>query len=719
MKLSCQSVFLGFWGILAIMLLVSPHTMHAEQSMSTVTEKEARKNLQELQRRFEERLPYQFSFLSEFELLSGTVARISVNQGEKPVTYHTVEGLVRLSGEKLETYSVSASLNNNFQKGTEKHSVWQDGRAFELRKNLESGREEAVTTRVKLHDEIRPDEIGWFADGVFIGSNHYSEDLLGVPELKIARETTIEGDELLRIEGEIPSGTMTAWLNLEEPVTLRRASFEASSEYLASEVSGLEAFELDVAVLQYTRIDDVAFPTKATATYTYQIPGEPVKLVKRLTTTRSEIQVNPDFDSMNAFQIDFPEGTILQDYSQVGAIYIWKNGELNPYIRGPDLNGFVIGPKDNALPGATVYIYTAKVKEGTSPYCPSCYIDCGKKATTDSNGFFRIQSLDPELTFRILTVCEGYEPVFVDDVDPMKGPIRVALNQMPDKRLAAEHTIKGVVLNPDGKPVVTATVEPYGLRYGELKGVDPLAVTNERGEFIITSEEPNITLHATVRARGLAAGKFRNLVAGTRVHELKLGYGATVRGRVLDSGAPVSGIAVGVVQQDRAADGFYGEYTIGTNKNGYFALANLPPNQKYCIYGKMNSLQGKGALKTHHFIAGGRDTEVDVGELSLEPGYHVRGRVVLSDGKPVPTKTRLMLSRQDAWDSLFCELDSHGRFKADDLPGGTYSIIVRVPDYQISQSDYRLDPQNKRVVTSAIMQDVDDFIIILEPEKAE
>ena len=99
-----------------------------------------------------------------------------------------------------------------------------------------------------------------------------------------------------------------------------------------------------------------------------------------------------------------------------GSLDIGLKKQLNPYTRRPDLIGFVIGPKDNAVPGATVYIYTAKVKEGTSPYCPSCYIDCGKKVTTDSNGFFKIQSLDPELTFRILTVCEGYEPVFVDDV---------------------------------------------------------------------------------------------------------------------------------------------------------------------------------------------------------------------------------------------------------------------------------------------------------------
>ena len=296
-----------------------------EKKVPAGAQEEAHQILKELQHRFQDRPPYQLSFLTKFELLGGTRAKISVNQGEKPVTYYKVEGLVRLSGEQLETYSVSASLNNDFQKGTEYHSVWQDGRAFELRKD-KSGSEEAVTTRVKLHDEIRPDEKGWFADGVFIESNHYSEDLLGVPELKIARETGIASSELLRIEGETPSGTMAVWLNIEKPATLRRASFKASSNWV-SQLSGVNAFNLEVEVLEYVRIDEITFPTKAVATYTYRNAGEPENLVMRLTTTRSEIQVNPDFDSMNAFQIDFPEGMIVEDYG-ANVKYKWVRGEL-------------------------------------------------------------------------------------------------------------------------------------------------------------------------------------------------------------------------------------------------------------------------------------------------------------------------------------------------------------------------------------------------------
>jgi len=305
-----------------------------EKKVPAAAQEEARQILQELQHRFQSRPPFQLSFLTEFERLGGTLpgskARIIVNQGGKSVPHYKVEGLVRLSGEKLESYSVSASLNddNDFQKSVEYHSVWQDGRGFELRKYLKSGREEAVTTRVKLHDQIRPDSRGWFADGVFIDSNHYSEDLLGVPELKIARETTIAGDDLLRIEGEIPSGTMTVWLNIEKPATLKRASFKASSS-LVSQLSDVNAFNLEVEVLEYVRIDEVTFPTKAVATYTYKMPGVRENIVTRATTTRSEIQVNPDFDSVNAFQIDFSEGMSVIDYDG-NVKYKWVRGKLRP-----------------------------------------------------------------------------------------------------------------------------------------------------------------------------------------------------------------------------------------------------------------------------------------------------------------------------------------------------------------------------------------------------
>ena len=297
----------------------------AEKTLSVATQEEARQILKELQHRFQHRPPYQFSFLTEFELLRGARAGKSIHQGDKPFRYYKADGTIRCSGEKIEYLYTDAHLNDDleFQKSTEYHSVWQDGRALELRK-YKSGREEAVTTHVKLHDMIRPDSKGWFADGVFIGSNHFSESLVDAPELKIARETGIEGSELLRIEGEISSGTMTVWLSVDKPVTLKRASFKASSNF-ASHLD-INSFNLDVEVLEYTTIGDAPFPTRAIATYAYDIPGK-WKDVIRLTTTRREIRVNPDFEAMNAFQIVIPEGKIVEDYG-ANIAYKWVRGEL-------------------------------------------------------------------------------------------------------------------------------------------------------------------------------------------------------------------------------------------------------------------------------------------------------------------------------------------------------------------------------------------------------
>ena len=89
------------------------------EAAGDVPQTEARHILQELQNRFQNRTPYQLSFLTEFELLGGTIARITVNQGEKPIMFYTAEGFIRCSGEKIESFYTDAHLNDDWQKGTE------------------------------------------------------------------------------------------------------------------------------------------------------------------------------------------------------------------------------------------------------------------------------------------------------------------------------------------------------------------------------------------------------------------------------------------------------------------------------------------------------------------------------------------------------------------------------------------------------------------------
>ena len=90
------------------------------------------------------------------------------------------------------------------------------------------------------------------------------------------------------------------------------------------------------------------------------------------------------------------------------------------------LTGKVTDSSGKPLEDATVMIYHAGVKKGYSTFCPSCYVDCGKRALTDQAGSFTIPKLDPDLRFELLVVHDGYTPKFVEKVDPSLGPAETA-----------------------------------------------------------------------------------------------------------------------------------------------------------------------------------------------------------------------------------------------------------------------------------------------------
>ncbi len=50
---------------------------------------------------------------------------------------------------------------------------------------------------------------------------------------------------------------------------------------------------------------------------------------------RTEIDLNPDYEALGAFQINLPEGTIVINRDIPGISFIWSNGELVPYIDKP------------------------------------------------------------------------------------------------------------------------------------------------------------------------------------------------------------------------------------------------------------------------------------------------------------------------------------------------------------------------------------------------
>ena len=386
----------------------------------------------------------------------------------------------------------------------------------------------------------------------------------------------------------------------------------------------------------------------------------------------------------------------------------------------PNLTGSVHA-KSGEFVAATVFLATAGPKVGTSPFCPSCYADCQKSAKTDAAGNFKITSLDPQLRFQVLAVAKGFKPKYVNKVDPAKGPITVTLDPIELADAAPGNCLRGRIQDAKGKPVVGAVVEAHGIRtrngggrWGSLPGVDPLAVTDESGDFLITSQKPFDQMDVRVSARGFANKNFTELASGASVHELTLTEGAAVRGRVLFNGQPVTNVTMGVVSVNRDMEHFTGNFDIGTDSDGRFLFVSLPPDVEYYIYGGMDSFKKLGAipLKTIH---AGKDGEVtDIGNLVVAPAHRLTGRVMLADGAMIPAKTRLLVSRENAWDNVQVMLPPDGKFDVAGVPAETIGLSLRLPGYRVSGKNASLDRLNPFQLIGRVTGDVTNLIFLME-----
>ncbi|HEY2837753.1 MAG TPA: M56 family metallopeptidase [Pirellulales bacterium] len=385
--------------------------------------------------------------------------------------------------------------------------------------------------------------------------------------------------------------------------------------------------------------------------------------------------------------------------------------------------GVVQGEHGHPVAGATVQIYSAGVRVGTSPFCPTCYPDCGKRAMTDKSGRFAIGSLDSTLVFRLLVIAEGYRPQFITKVDPLlveNLAAKLVARTMPDD---PARVVRGVVFDPAGKPAVGAVVEPFGCRagskrwWGSMPGVDPLALTDHDGKFTLVCDEPVFGLDLRVEASGAARRNFELVRADGEAHRLALETGSTVEGRIVRDGRGVPGVAVGVVQADRGTGSFVGTYQIGTDADGRFSFANLPAGEELVVFGLMDSLRAVGTVVSKKFTSAQR-ASTNLGDLPVSPGYRLRGRIVLADGKLIPAHTRVMIGRPEAWDSIFVEPDE-GRFSVSNIPGERIALHASIPGYRLSAKNKSFEPLNGTGVEGVVQRDIDDLIVLYEPGKVD
>jgi len=196
---------------------------------------------------------------------------------------------------------------------------------------------------------------GAFLEGRF-WHNHEGDwiDILGAePQAWLEEKPElVDGFECRVVRAATSHGAYTLWIDPAHGYAIRRAEITLGPDDRAwgaplSEAGKLppkfkeamkseDIVELDMARLEITiedvvvsEIDGYYVPTAGTQYQkTYYADGT-VNHVKNV-VTRKDIELNPDFEAMGAFQVDFPEGTdVTLKYGQNGRMrYTWQNGEL-------------------------------------------------------------------------------------------------------------------------------------------------------------------------------------------------------------------------------------------------------------------------------------------------------------------------------------------------------------------------------------------------------
>ena len=380
----------------------------------------------------------------------------------------------------------------------------------------------------------------------------------------------------------------------------------------------------------------------------------------------------------------------------------------------------VIGSANGPVSNAWVFIYSAGPREGAGILCPTCYPDCIKKARTDAEGKFLIEPVDSKLMFRLLVLAKGYRPDFIRDVDPLFGGAHLSLKPLKMTNISIENRVSAKLIDLEGKPVIGARIDVQGTRYGQYSysssttgKVDPMAVTDENGEFFLDCTNGLDAITVEITARSVA--KRRMWLDTGKAHLIRMKEGVAVTGRLLRDGQPVAGATVSMNTEDRSSEVFMRGFDVATDSEGRFSLPNIPANNRFVLYTKMKEMQDHGgALAPQRLTTGTDGTTVNLGDLKIGPAYSLKGRIVTADNQPLPNRTRVMISLEDAWDNQETRADDDGHFEFHGLPSESVSLSLRVTGYRISGKNPSKDWLNEGLIVGRLTGNMDDFVIHLE-----
>ena len=354
----------------------------------------------------------------------------------------------------------------------------------------------------------------------------------------------------------------------------------------------------------------------------------------------------------------------------------------------PDLTGRVVLPRTASGVPKVMIFGAAPIGGGAISLA---YPDCVKSAQPDAEGQFKIQSLDPELKFRLLIVASGCKPQLVEGLNPADGPITSYL-EAADTNLTTTNSVRGLVLDAKGAPIADALVMLAGVRRDDHSASSgtprpgyPIAVTDAQGQFVLSSKDPYpghprahvLEVTAEIEARGFVRQKVTIETGGAEAKIVLTEGGRMIEGTVLlPDGRPAEDASVALKKAGKGLNLRDGRLagapndTIGTtDAAGHFVL----PSDPYATALFAASAAGFGRIATNSSIISGGTCRID-----LQPWGRIEGEFKIGSLPGTNAAIELVGSGEVGFSSG-TTTDSKGRFTFNDVPPGELRITRSLP----------------------------------------
>ena len=123
------------------------------------------------------------------------------------------------------------------------------------------------------------------------------------------------------------------------------------------------------------------------------------------------------------------------------------------------------------------------------------------------------------------------------------------------------------------------------------------------------------------------------------------------------------------------------------------------------VYGKMESIVALGGAQPVKCATNRDGEDMNVGDIQIQPGKTLRGKITLSDATPMADGMRVTIGTTRGFDTQTAMIGRDGSFEFTGLATGDYRIFPSVRGYQLFWG----------ALEKTIDRDIDTVAIVLDP----